>query len=128
MEHLYASLVKAQQTQTVVEDGMASVQWVDVPGVPPFRCRLDLTFIRPGKDIPPAQEAGVVQDRIGVLFCSAAIPLRAGYRIVTLEGPIVGTFDIRAIPDVAIGFAAGHHIEVQIIETPQQLNSFPGGN
>lgn len=128
MEHLYASLVKAQQTQTIVQDGMASVQWVDVPGIDPFRCRLDLTFLRPGKDIPIAQEAGVVQDRIGVLFCSNLIPLQAGYRIVTLEGPITGTFDIRAIPDVAVAYAAGHHTEVQIIETPQQLAGFPGGN
>jgi hypothetical protein len=121
VEHLYASLVKAQKTQTVVQDGMASVQWVDVPGIAPFRCRLDLTFLRPGKDIPVAQEAGVMQDRIGVLFCSASVPLKAGYRIVTISGPVTGTFDIRAIPDVAVDYSSGHHVEVQIIETPQNL-------
>lgn len=128
MDHLFASLVKAQQTQTVVQDGMASVQWVDVPGIDPFRCRLDLTFLRPGKDIPVAQEAGVVTDRIGVLFCSNTIPLKAGYRIVTLEGPITGTFDIRAVPDVAVAYAWAHHIEVQVIETPQQTAGLIGGN
>lgn len=130
MEHLYASTVKAQETQTIVQDGMATVAWVDLPApLDSFRCRLDLLFLRPGKDAPPAQEAGVAPDRIGVMFCNASLPLKAGYRIVTLTGPVTGTFDIRVVPDVAQDYSSGHHIEVQIIETPQQIAGvFPGGD
>jgi hypothetical protein len=127
MEHLYSSLVKAQKLQTTVNNGMAETVWVDLAApLNSFKCRLDLNFLRPGKDAPPAYEAGVAPDRVGILFCSASLGLKAGYRIVTLSGPVSGTFDIRMVPDVAVDYDSAHHIEVQIVETPQSLTKFGG--
>lgn len=120
MQHLFSSVVQVQRLKQVQVDGMPMAQWV--PADPPlneFRCRLDMNFLRPGKDAPPAAEAGVTPDRIGILFCSANIPLRAGDRIVTLSGPVTGVFDVRMAPDVAPDYSSGHHIEVQIIESVQ---------
>lgn len=124
MDHLYASTVKVQRlTKVVGEDGLTYTTWTDAtPPLSSFKCRLDLNFLRPGKDAPPAYEAGVAPDRIGVMFCSSRIPLKAGDRIVTLRGPVEGIFDILAIPDVAVSYSTGHHIEVQIVETVQNFN------
>lgn len=108
--------------------GLPTISWVPYGDArDALKGRLDLTFIRPGKDQLPAIEAGRAPDRVGVFFCDADSGLRAGDRIVCIAGPITGTFDVRVIPDVAQGFSTGHHIEVQVIETSQQLdNIFPG--
>lgn len=123
MDHLYSSVVKIQRlTKTRNDDGVTETSWVDQPSpLNAIRCRLDLNFLRPGKDIPPAYEAGTAPDRIGVMFCRAGLPLRAGDRVVTVSGPVEGTFDLKVIPDVAVGYATAHHIEVQIVETVQNL-------
>jgi hypothetical protein len=123
MDHLYPSVAKVQRMQLrVIEGRTAEHDWVDQVGVlGGFKCRLDLTFIRPGKDVLPAQEAGVARDRVGVLFCSSRVPLQAGDRLVLTKGPIQGTFDIKNIPDKAQSYAAAHHIEVQVVETNQTL-------
>lgn len=128
MEHLYSSTVKVQRTQMTVDNGQAIMGWVDQPApLNAVKCRLDLNFIRPGKDVLPAVNAGRAPDRIGVMFVSASVPLKAGDRIVTLSGPVTGTFDIRVIPDIALDYAGGHHIEVQVLETNQLLDGvFPG--
>ena len=122
MQHLFSSAVKVQRSQLTVVDGQATMSWQDqLAPLAYVKCRLDLNFIRQGKDALPAIEAGRAPDRVGVMFVAATVPLKAGDRIVTLSGPVSGTFDIRAIPDIALDYASGHHIEVQIIETNQQL-------
>jgi hypothetical protein len=128
MEHLFSSVVRTEHMVESMSDGVPSWDWVPYGDARnAIRCRLDLNFIRPGKDAPPAQEAGRAPDRIGVMFCGSTAGIRAGDRIVTVSGPVVGTFDIKAIPDVAVDYASAHHIEVQIIETNQQLaGRFPG--
>lgn len=128
MDHLYSSRVKVQRTQMQVDNGRPVISWVDQTGVlASVACRLDLNFVRPGKDVLPAVEAGRAPDRIGVMFCAASVPLKAGDRIVAISGPVEGTFDVRVIPDMALDYGGAHHIEVQIIETNQQLqNVFPG--
>lgn len=88
--------------------------------------RLDLNFVRPGKDILPAPEAGKAPDRIGVLFTFPYAPVRAGDRLVAIpndigEMPVEGTFELRTKPDEAIGFASRHHLEMQVIEVNQNL-------
>lgn len=130
MDHLFSSTVKIQRSQLTVVDGQAIMDWVDQPSpLQSVKCRLDLNFLRPGKDQPPAQEAGRAPDRIGVMFMSASIPIKAGDRLVTLAGPVTGTFDIRVIPDIALDYSTGHHIEVQITESTQQLTGvFPSSN
>ena len=45
-----------------------------------------------------------------------AIPNREG------KTPVKGTFEIRVMPDEAIDFSDQHHIEVQIIESNQNLS------
>lgn len=128
MDHLFSSVVKVQRLQkTRGEDGVTEVDWVDqVTPLNYIKCRLDLNFLRPGKDIPPAYEAGVVPDRIGIMFCRANLPIKAGDRIVTVSGPVTGVFDIKSIPDVALDYSSGHHIEVQVVETVQNLvNKWP---
>lgn len=127
MDHLFSSVVKVQRLKKTRVDGMTTTSWIDEDApLNAIPCRLDLNFLRPGKDVPPAYEAGVAPDRIGVMFCRAGLPIRAGDRIVTVSGPVSGFFEIKTIPDVALDFGSGHHIEVQIVETVQNLeNKWP---
>jgi len=121
MDHLFSSVVKVQRQLKTRIDGVPEVTWQDAEAPLSYiKCRLDLNFLRPGKDIPMADNAGVAPDRIGVMFCRAGLPLKAGDRIVTVSGPVEGVFDLKTIPDVAIDYASGHHIEVQIVETVQR--------
>lgn len=109
---------------------------LDQPGL--LQCRLDLTFVRPGKDQPAPVVAGRAPDRVGVCYfdlaagASGAPLVLAGDRLECVAGPIFGTFEIRTIPDVAQDISGGHHIEVQVIEVSQMLKAgsptpFPGG-
>lgn len=130
MDHLFASTVKVQRMQLQVVEGRTPYHdWVDQPApLNAVKCRLDLLFVRVGKDAPPAQEAGAATNRQGVMFCSASVPIQAGDRIVTTAGPVDGTFEIKNIPDRAVDFGSAHHIEVQVFETNQTLagpTSFP---
>lgn len=85
-------------------------------------CRLDLQFMRPGKDVPPPNVTGRAPDRFGLMFCSNTPFLKAGQQLRTIDGPIVGIFDIRNIPDVALEYRGGHHIETQVAESAQRLD------
>lgn len=126
MRHLYASTVKVQRLTKTRVNGMVQTSWSDqAPPLDSFRCRLDLNFLRPGKDAPPAHEAGVAPDRTGIMFCDAHLPLKAGDRLVAIAGPVEGTFEIRTLPDIAVDYSSGHHIEVQIIESVQDLTDWP---
>jgi hypothetical protein len=132
--HLFNSAVRVERLQLVVTGGVAVMDYAQATDEDPavddmlkfLKCRLDMNFIREGKDLPPAPVAGKAPDRIGVLFTFPYAPIKAGDRIVAIENeqgkiPVAGTFEIRAIPDEAIDFADRHHIEVQIIETNQEL-------
>lgn len=123
MDHLFASVVKVQRLTRTRTDGVTKMEWLDQPApLNAIRCRLDLNFLRPGKDVPPAYEAGTAPDRVGVMFCRANNALRAGDRIVTVSGPVSGVFDLKVIPDIAVDFSSAHHIEVQVIESVQNLD------
>lgn len=108
---------------------------LDEPGL--LACRLDLQFVRPGKDAPAPIVAGRAPDRIGVCYFdlangpSGAPLVMAGDRLECVAGPVFGTFEIRVVPDVAQDLIGGHHIEVQVIEVSQMLQPgsptpFPG--
>lgn len=91
-----------------------------VPGQ--MLCNIDLGWVRPGSLAPPAFEAGVAMPRIGTLFFDVTyegkILLTAGDRIKTINGPVVGTFELRIIPEPAKDFIGViDHAEVQIVET-----------
>lgn len=133
MRHLYSTLAEVHRLSTVVQDGAAVLSWRQVEamvdsalGVPgQLLCRLDLMLTRPGKDVPPPVTAGRAPDRVGVLFCSPTPELHAGDQVRCLKGPVVGTFEVRSIPDVALAFSDGHHLEVPIVEVAQSLDVGP---
>lgn len=131
MQHLFSSAVRIERMGLSAVDGVASMDWTTVPGGEYVRCRLDLNFLRPGKDIAPAPVAGKAPDRIGLMFCSNGTPIKAGDRVITIPNdagqmPVEGTFEIRVIPDTVVGYSAAHHIEIQILETNQALDGrFP---
>lgn len=141
MDHLFNSVVRVERVGMSVEDGVATMGYTQAIDDDPalsamleyLRCRIDMNFIREGKDALPAIVAGRAPDRVGVLFTYSYAPLRAGDRLVAIENergtiPVPGAFEIRSMPDVAIGFSDGHHIEVQVIETGQELTqeNWPG--
>lgn len=134
MRHLYNSRCKAEVMQKANVDGVAESSWAPAGDTEEekkilayIKCRIDLNFVRPGKDIPQAPVAGQAPDRMGLLLCDPDIPLKAGMRLVTVPNdygkmPVTGTFEMRAIPDGAIGFSDTHHLEVQVIESQQNLD------
>lgn len=100
-------------------------------------CRLDLGFIRPGKDQPAPLVAGRAPDRVGVCYYdpvvdASGVPVvRANDRLLCVQGPVAGEFEIRVVPDVALDYANAHHVEVQVIEVAKQVapgsvTPFPG--
>lgn len=134
MDPLFNSAVRVERMQLTVTNGRAVMDYTQATDDDPalndmlqfMKCRLDMNFLRQGKDVLPAPVAGRAPDRIGVMFAPAYAPLRAGDRIVAIPNergtiPVKGTFEIRVMPDEAIGFSEQHHIEVQIIETGQEL-------
>jgi len=135
MEHLFNSAVRVERLTLTVEDGVATMAYAQATDPDPalndmlqfLRCRLDMNFIREGKDALPAMVAGKAPDRVGVMLTGPYAPIRAGDRIVAIPNehgaiPVSGTFEIRSIPDEVVAFSDRHHIEVQIIETGQELN------
>lgn len=134
MRHLFHSTAEVIRLSSALDNGTPIITWTKVAavvdplhGIPgEFRCRLDLTFIRPGKDQPMAAVAGRAPDRVGVLFFDPTPHVLAGDRIRLVAGPVSGTFEIRTIPDPAIDLALVHHMEVQVIEVAQQVTGvFP---
>lgn len=133
MRHLYASQVEVLRLASSIQFGTPTLSWVKLDEIVDpalgvageLRCRLDLGFIRAGKDQPAAVVAGRAPDRTGVLFCDYTPQLRAGDRVRTVVGPVEGTFEVRAIPDTALDMTSVHHVEVQIFEVAQQVSQFP---
>lgn len=133
MYHLFASLVEVIEPNTDFVDGVMQQTWAKVNQSfdancenGEMRCRLDLLFVRPGKDAPQAIQAGRAPDRIGTLYCMVTPNLRAGQVITCLTGPVTGSFVIKAVPDVAQDWDSAHHFEVQVVETGQADVVFPG--
>jgi hypothetical protein len=124
VRHLYSSIVRVERMQMTRVNGRPSTQWAPVTGLEAVLCRLNIGFVRPG-DALPAYEAGKAQDRSGIMFCDV-LPLKAGDRVVAISGPVDGTFEVRTIPDSAVGYAEAHHMEFQIWEVNQNLaGKFP---
>lgn len=136
MEHLYNSVVRVERLElTPVPGKRPAMTWVQATDEDPaindllqyLKCRIDMNFLRPGKDIPAAPEAGKAPDRMGLLITSAYAPLRAGDRVIAIPNernkiPVPGTFYLKVIPDAAQDYDDQHHLEVQIIEESQYLS------
>lgn len=121
MNHLFSSKVDVYRLHTVGINGIPSYDYRKV--LSQVSCRLDIGFLRPGKDQPMASENGRAPDRVGVMYCSPDVPLKPADRITAVTGPITGTFEIKVIPDKAVDFSSVHHIEVQVVEVAQQLTA-----
>lgn len=129
IRHLFPSRVEILRMQAIMANGAPTIDWVKVDdiigrrgGAPgELMCRLDLNFLRPGKDALPPLVAGRAADRIGVMFTEATDKLAAGDRIRCIDGPVTGTFEIRNNPDPAVAYSRLHHFEVQIIEVAQSV-------
>lgn len=127
LTHLLNSRVEIERLQLSTSNGRAQMMWIPQPSPLNYvRCRLDLNFLRPGKDVPMAVEAGKAPDRIGVLYAETTAGFRAGDRVRAVANdigviPQPGTFEIRVIPDVAQAYAVGHHVEIQIVEVAQPM-------
>lgn len=146
MRALYSSVVQVTRLTPAFNDqGGMNISWQVITGYPdPFittpgqmACRLDIGFTRPGKDQLAPLVAGRPPDRVGVCYYdivsdASGVPIvLAGDILVCVAGPIIGSWQIRNIPDVAQDYTGGHHIEVQVIEVSQSLGSgsvtpFPG--
>lgn len=123
MRHLFISTGHIERLSRTMVNGAAQMTWSPVsdPQLQNIKCRLDLNFLRPGKDAPAPYEAGKAPDRIGLMFCDI-LPIRAGDRFVADSGPVMGTFEIHSNPDTTITMRpTGHHMEIQIVETNQNL-------
>jgi hypothetical protein len=99
-----------------------------VDGVPAFvwstvaenqKCRLDLSYMRRGKDEAWVQEAGRAQDRNGVLFALPDFVARSGDRIeITSPPSLLGTYLLDGAVDLAIGRVDVEHFEMGVTEVP----------
>lgn len=134
IRHLYVSRAEVQRLQMTFTKGSAINDWEKLDEVVDaelgvegeMMCRLDLNFVRPGKDQPSALVAGRAIDRVGVLFCDYSPYLLAGDRLKMIAGPISGTFELKATPDGAVDFSEVHHMEVQVVEVAPSAVRFPG--
>lgn len=134
-------------TETLGSDGGLTLDYAVIPDIPDpilnipgqILCRIDLQFLRPGKDQPPPVVAGRAPDRVGVVFYDSftddsGVPyVRAGDYLQCVAGPIFGTFEIRYIPEVAQDYVGAHHVETQVVEVSQALapptvTPFPGSH
>jgi len=135
VRHLYGHLVEVLELSGGLVHGTPTLTWSvinDSPdpvlGIPgQMMCRIALGVVRPGKDAPMAIVAGRAPDRVGVMYFDPTDAVRSGQRIRIIDGPFLGTFEIRAMPDVAVMGTTAHHMEVQLIEVAQQRGgAFPG--
>jgi hypothetical protein len=135
MRHLFASRVEVLESVTEVVEGARMQTWqkssaIFDPTCAPgeMKCRLDLIFLRPGKDHPAPIVSGRSPDRTGVLYCSYTSALQGGQIIKVVDGPYTdSSFLLKMRPDEAQAFSKTHHIEVQVFEVNQAGFSYPAG-
>jgi len=94
------STVRVLRPRAVMVDGVLESTWSEVPGLTRIRCRIDVNFYRPGKDMPMPIQAGRAPDRVAVYTA----PDRAQNmrHLHHLEGQIV-----EVAPSVASGALSG---------------------
>lgn len=81
----------------------------------PIPCRLDLNFIRQGKDNMWLEAVARPEDRSGVMFFMPNAPIKSGLRAVMLRGP-KGIFQLQGAIDEAWDFNSVSHYEAGVIE------------
>lgn len=101
-----------------LDTGSPVYNWVDVKTN--VMCRLDLNFVRMGKDQLWTPEAGRSTERSGVIFFLPTAPIKPGDWVKITKGP-KGIFSLEAAVDEAWGQSDVHHFEIGAKEVPQQL-------
>lgn len=135
MRHLFNTTVEILESVTDIVDGARVQSWAKSTDTFDFqlpagemKCRLDLVFLRPGKDAPAPIVAGRTPDRTGILYCSYTPNLKGGQIVKCSSGPYTGaSFLIKMPPDAAQDFSSAHHIEVQVFEVNQAGFNYPSG-
>lgn len=90
----------------------------------PIPCRLDLNFIRQGKDAQWVAAAARPEDRMGIMFFLPSAPIQSGMRLVMARGP-KGTFQIKGAIDEAWDFDSLDHYEVGVMEVSSLIARDP---
>lgn len=135
MRHLFNNTVEILESITTIVEGARVQAWnkssanFDATCAPgEMKCRLDLIFLRPGKDAPMPVVAGRTPDRTGIMYCSNTPELKGGQIVKVVAGPYLGSsFLLKMRPDEAQNFSGSHHIEVQVFEVAQASVSYPSG-
>jgi hypothetical protein len=99
-------------------DGAASYSYAKVAS--DVRCRVDLSFLRAGKDQGWTPEAGRSSDRTGVAFFLTGANILPGDRILMKKGP-TGTFLLEGTLDEVQDGLKTHHLEVGVTEVAKAL-------
>jgi hypothetical protein len=115
--NLLVHRVTVKRPTTSVIDGATQYTWKTIASSVP--CRLDLSYLRPGKDPQWTPEAGRATDRTGVAFFLTSAPVKVGDRLVADDtGGITGTFLVEGSIDTVQGRHRAHHVECGVKEVP----------
>ena len=108
-----------RQTSTNV-DGVLSVTWTEVAANVP--CRIDLTFVRVGRDLLYKPDSGRAPDRNAVGFFRVNTDLKVADRVViTDDSGLSGTWEVFIKPEQATTISKAHHLEVELREVSQSI-------
>lgn len=92
-----------------------------------MKCRLDLAIVRKGSAVATQSAQGSATNRFGTLICDVTDNLYAGDRIRMKAGSgVIGTFEIKARPDIVSSPFGSGHMEVDVLEVTKPGNSAAG--
>lgn len=114
--YLMPTTVSVLRPQALMRDGILTSVWVPVAGMERVRCRIEVGFYRPGKDMPMPVQAGRAPDRVAVYWVAPGTDLKPGDHMQCVDGPVPGTWQVRTAPDRAVNMARFHHLEGQCVE------------
>lgn len=114
--YLLSSVVRVLRPAPSLTDGVLTSTWQPVAGLESVRCRLEVNFYRPNKDVPQPPQAGRAPDRVAVYWVAPGTDLRPGDHLECLSGPVDGTWEVQTKPDRATGMSSLHHLEGQALE------------
>lgn len=114
--YLLPSTVTILRPAATTTDGILTAQWTPVAGMTRVRCRIEVGFYRPGKDMPMPVQAGRAPDRPAVYWVAPGTDIQPGDHLQCVSGPVLGTWLVRTAPDRAQGMSNLHHLEGQCVE------------
>lgn len=134
MYGLFISQLQVLRNSESLLGGIPNYAWTPItfprPGGPDATwtpARVDVTFVRAGRDLPLVVEAGRAPDRLAVVWLlpGDGSLVRPGDRLVCIGGPITGTYSVDQVPDQLADAVSLHHIEIGAREVSQAL-ALPG--